>query len=120
MSMETLQPKWHMTFDGHLLEQAQRHGRLADKADDTIELQHQTLQKPRDRCWGITSFQRRETCIRRELRRRKSPETQKQIDTYEASMKAKSANKRVADATEHHQEQRQEKRVERQAFAEGS
>jgi len=35
-------------------------------------------------------------------------------------MKAKSANKRVADATEHHQEQRQEKRVERQAFAEGS
>ena len=62
--LTTLQPKWHLTFDGHLLHQVITCGGLADKADDTIEFQHQILMKLRDRCQSITSYQRRESCTR--------------------------------------------------------
>jgi hypothetical protein len=38
MKLLTLQPKWHLTFDGHLLEQFKKYGGLADKSsDETIE-----------------------------------------------------------------------------------
>jgi len=37
------QPKWHLTFDGHLLQQVIKYGGLADKSDDTIKFQHQIL-----------------------------------------------------------------------------
>jgi len=83
MKMSTRQPKWHMTFDGHLLHQVITHGGIADKADDTIEFQHQILMKLRDRCRSVTSFQRREGCMQRELRRRKSPEIQSHIEDWE-------------------------------------
>jgi hypothetical protein len=43
MGLSTLQPKWHLTFDGHLMEQFKQHGGLADKSDETIEKGHQTL-----------------------------------------------------------------------------
>ena len=119
MRIGTLQPKWHMTFDRHLLEQARKHGGLADKADDTIELQHQMLMKLRDRYRGMTSYQRRETCIRRELRRRKSPEIQAQIEKYEAFIKEKTTNKRAIAVTERQQDQREAKRVKREAFVNG-
>jgi len=49
MGIKTLQPKWHLTFDGHYLQQVIKYGGLADKADDTIELQHQILMKLRNR-----------------------------------------------------------------------
>lgn len=42
MGISTWQPKWHMTFDGHLLNQVITCGGLADKSDESIELQHQT------------------------------------------------------------------------------
>jgi hypothetical protein len=54
MKLSTLQPKWHLTFDGHLLEQFNKYGGLADKFDETIEKGHQTLKVLRERFRGIS------------------------------------------------------------------
>ena len=35
MGLSTLQPKWHLTFDGHLLDQVTKYGGLADKSYKT-------------------------------------------------------------------------------------
>jgi hypothetical protein len=43
MKLSTLQPKWHLTFDGHLLQQYIKYGGLADKSDESTEKEHQTL-----------------------------------------------------------------------------
>ena len=115
MNMSTLQPKWHMVFDGHLLQQVITYGGLADKSDDTIELQHQVRMRLRDRYRSVTSYERRETCIRRELRRRKSPEINHQIDSYEAAKRLKSTSKRQEEANNRHTELREAKRVKREA-----
>jgi len=115
MELGTAQPKWHMTFDGHLVQQVIKYGGLADKADDTIEFQHQILMKLWDRYRDITSYERRETCIRRELRRRKSPEIQSHIDFWEVAKKAKNTSKRSQDAADRKHNQREAKRVKREA-----
>jgi len=119
MDIGNAQSKWHLTFDGHLLQQVIKHGWLADKSDDTIEFQHQMLMKPRDRCRSVTSYQPREICIRRQLRRMKSPETQAHVDQCEASIKVKTTNKRAVTATELQEEQREAKRVKREAVLHG-
>ena len=119
MGIGNAQPKWHLTIDGHLLSQVIKCGGLADKSDDTIEFQHQTLMKLRDRYRSVTSYQRRETCIRQQLRRMKSPEIQSHVDKCEASIKVKKANKRAVAATKHRQEQRELKRVKREAVLQG-
>jgi len=119
MNIGTLQPKWHLTFDGHLVDQVRKHGGLADKADDTIEFQHQTLMKLRDRYRSVRSFRTKETCTRRELRRRKSPEIQSHVDSYEASIKRKKNSKRALDATERQHQQRKAKKVKREAAIDG-
>jgi hypothetical protein len=69
IKLSTLQPKWHLTFDGHLLNQFNQYAGLADKSDETIEKEHQTLKVLRDRFRGIAFYEAREACIRRELRR---------------------------------------------------
>jgi hypothetical protein len=97
MNLSTLQPKWHLTFYGHLLEQFNRYGGLADKSDETIEKWHQTLKTLRDRFRGITLYEQKETCVRRELCRGQSPEIQQHIDKYEASIKQSDATKRARD-----------------------
>ena len=119
MGLTTLQPKWHLTFDGHLLHQVITYGGIADKADDTIEFQHQILMKLRDRYRSIASYQRREGCIRRELRRRKSPEIQSHIDSYESAIKLKNNNKRQQDAADRHTQEREAKRIKREAVIDG-
>jgi len=119
MNLTTLQPKWHLTFDGHILHQVITYGGLADKADDTIQFQHQMLMKLQDRYRSITSYQRREGCIRRELRRRKSPEIQSHIDTYETAVKLKTETKRQTEASARHTEEREAKRVKREAVLDG-
>jgi len=118
MGIKTLQPKWHLTFDGHLVEQVIKHGGLADKADDTIEFQHQMLMKLRDRHRSVTSCQRRENCIRKELRRTKSPEIQRHIDRCEKDRKRtnKAASKRTQEAKDRQQEERAAKRMKRETF----
>ena len=115
MNIGTLQPKWHMTFDGHLVDQVIKYGGLADKADDAIEFQHQILMKLRDRFRSVTSFRKKETCIHRELRRRQSPEIQRQIDSYEAAIKRKPNRKRQRDATDRQQQHREAKKIKREA-----
>lgn len=100
MSLSTQQPKWHLTFDGHLLDQFSRFGGLADKSDETIEKGHQTLKRMRERFRGITDYKTRETCIRRELRRVRSPDVEKHIDEYKNKIKHRGGTKRGIDATE--------------------
>jgi hypothetical protein len=97
MGLSTMQPKWHLTFDGHLLNQVQKYGGLADKSDESIEKGHQTLKTLRERFRGISSYQQRETCIRRELRRGRSPEIQKHIEDYEALIQQSQSTKRALD-----------------------
>ena len=97
-----------------------KYGGLADKSDESIELQHQTLRRLGDRFRSITSYQKKETCIRKELRRDKSPEIQKQVDKCIATKKrVKRDSKRALDFTERQHEERETKRVKREAFVDG-
>jgi len=57
--------------------------------------------------------------MRRELWRRKSPEIQGHVGQCEANIKENSAGKRAAAVTEHQQDQREAKRVKREAFVNG-
>jgi hypothetical protein len=41
LGLSTLQPKWHLTFDGHLLHCVDVCGGLADKSDEAIKKGHQ-------------------------------------------------------------------------------
>ena len=112
MKLSTRQPKWHLTFDGHLLRQFKKYGGLADKSDESIEKGHQTLKLMRDRFRGVASFELRESCIRRELRRTRSPEIQKHIDNYENSIKQASGTKREVETAER-QEQNKKVKLEK-------
>jgi hypothetical protein len=115
MGLSTLQPKWHLTFDGHLLHQVQKYGGLADKSDESIEKGHQTLKTLRERFRGISSYQQRESCIRRELRRGRSPEIQQHIDDYEALIKQSQSSKRAIDTTERQESVKKAKQERRGA-----
>jgi len=116
MEIGTLQPKWHVTFDGHLLHQVKLCGGIADKSDETTELQHQVLMKLKDQLRRVTSYKGRETCIRKELRRGKSPETKSHLDKHQASVKRKPTSKRVLAMNTRQEDQRATKRVKREAF----
>jgi hypothetical protein len=117
MDLSTLQPKWHLTFDGHLLHQFNKFGGLADKSDETIEKGHQTLKQLRDRFRGVSSYEQKETCIRRELRRGRSPEIQQHIDKYEASIKQSDATKRARDTAERVDNKKKAKQEKRAAYS---
>jgi hypothetical protein len=117
MELSTLQPKWHLTFDGHLLHQFNKYGGLADKSDETIEKGHQTLKLLRDRFRGVTSYEMREACIRCELRRSRSPEIQRHIDRYEARIKQNEGNKRAIDTAERLDNKKKAKREKRAAYS---
>jgi hypothetical protein len=113
----TNQPKWHLTFDGHLYYQVARFGGLADKSDETIEKGHQTLKALRERFRRISSYERRETCIRRELRRGRSHEVLKHIEAYEEAIKQNVGTKRASDAADRISNKKQAKEEKRTAFA---
>jgi len=119
MGLGTQQPKWHMTFDGHLLHQVRMYGGVADKADDTIEFQHQILMRLKDRFRSVPSYRKREICIQRELRREKSPEIESHIAKYKASINGKTNSKRAIETTERQQSTRDAKRVKREGFLQG-
>ena len=116
MGLSTLQPKWHLTFDGHLLDQFTKYGGLADKSDESIEKGHQTLKALRNRFRGIPTYEQRETCIRRELRRGRSPEIQQHIDNFEAMIKQSSASKRAMDTAERKDNNKRAKLEKRGTF----
>ena len=116
MGLSTLQPKWHLTFDGHLLDQFTKFGGLADKSDETIEKGHQTLKALRNRFSGISTYERRETCIRRELRRSRSTEIQQHIDNFEALIRQSSTTKRATDTVERQDNNKRVKLEKRGTF----
>ena len=116
MGLTTLQPKWHLTFDGHLLYQYEHFGGIADKADDSIEFQHQILKRLRDRYRRVSSFQVRSTCVLREFRRQRSSQIQANIARYEQSKKQRSTTKRQVDAVERKAGVQLAKRLKREAF----
>jgi hypothetical protein len=107
MKVSTLQPKWHLTFDGHLMDQYSRYGGLADKSDESIEKGHQTLKVLREQ---------QETCIRRELRRSRSPAIQQHIDRYQTSIKQSSTIKRSRDTEERLDNKKKAKEEKRDAY----
>ena len=69
LSLTTLQPKWHLTFDGHLLDQVTHMHGIADKGEDPIEKAHQDWRVMYERFCRIPSFERGERCIRRAWKR---------------------------------------------------
>jgi hypothetical protein len=52
----TDQPKWHLLFDGHLVDQVRMFWGLADKLDDVIEKAHQPWKREKERTWNIKNF----------------------------------------------------------------
>jgi hypothetical protein len=120
MKLSTLQPKWHLTFDGHLYYQVSRFGGLADKSDESIEKLHQTFKALYDRYRRISSYERRETCIRRELRRGRSPEVQQHITAYEEAIKQSAGSKRALDTADRTANKKLAKVEKRAAYAVGT
>lgn len=116
MKLSTQQPKWHLTFDGYLMQQVQLYGGLADKADDSIEKFHQTLKGLRDRFRGTRSYEMKETCIHRELRRQRSAEIRQEVEAFEAKIKQSSGTKRKKEALERQKEKSEAKKAKREAF----
>jgi hypothetical protein len=116
MELGTLQPKWHLTFDGHLYYQVSKFGGLADKSDESIEKGHQTLKTLRERFRRISSYEKRENCIRRELRRGRSQQVQAHIATYEAAVKQRAGTKRAIETAERLANKRQVKDEKRSAY----
>lgn len=119
MKLTTLQPKWHLTFDGHLLWQVKTYGGLADKSDESIEKVHQLLKQLRDRYRGIPSYEMKETCIRRELRRMRSPEIKQVVDSYERMIQQASGTKRATDTSERQDNKKKAKQEKREAYIVG-
>ena len=99
-----------------MLDQFTKYGSLADKSDESIEKGHQTLKALRNRFRGIPSYEQCETCIRRELRRGRSPEIQRHIDDFENIKKQSSASKRVMDTAERQDNNKRAKLEKRETF----
>ena len=116
MKLTTLQPKWHLTFDGHLLFQYKHFGGICDKADDSIEFQHQTLKRLRDRYRRVSSFQTRTKCILREYRRQRSSRIESNIAKFEHSRKQNPTNKRKVDAAQRNLDLQVAKKLKREGF----
>ena len=116
MKLTTLQPKWHLTFDGHLLYQYEHFGGIADKADDSIEFQHQTLKRLKDRYRRVSSYQIRSKCVLREFRRQRSSQIKANIAKFEAAKKHHPTNKRRLDAVKKNLDHQIAKKLKREGF----
>jgi hypothetical protein len=71
--ISTLQPKWHLTFDFHLLKQMRKFGGLADKSDETIEKGHQEWKTYQQRYARVGNFQQQQLAIRKAWKRGRHP-----------------------------------------------
>jgi hypothetical protein len=118
MGIGTLQPKWHLAFDGHLVHQAKKYRGLADKSEDPIEKGHQEGKEMNRRYGRIANFSKRHNCIRRALRRRRHHEIQFHIESFEMKKKQRTGGKRKTDAEEKQQVKRVAKKVKREGYAE--
>jgi hypothetical protein len=64
----------------------------------------------------ISSYEQKETCIRRELRRSRSPEIQQIIDKHEALTKQSASSKRATDTAERVDGNKKAKQEKRDAY----
>ena len=117
LNITTLQPKWHYTFDGHLVDQVKRFQGLADKGDDPIEKGHQVWNIFYDRFCRIVSFSKREKCIRKAEKRSRHPAIEKEIELFHQERKKHSeTSNRKRRAREGENELKEMKRVKREAI----
>ena len=73
-------PKAHLLFDGHLIEQVRLYGGLADKADDEIERAHQIHGKLDKLTCNLKNYERRNDNQQRAVYRRANPVVNKQLN----------------------------------------
>ena len=92
VGISKFQPKWHYVFDGHLLDQYEHCGGLADKSDETIEKGHQEWKRLRQRFWRITNFEVREKAMVTAWRRRKHPNIQQALAKFRSQLPRQSPN----------------------------
>ena len=117
LGISTLQPKWHLTFDGHLVDQVRKFHGLADKGDDPIEKGHQTWKIFYERFCRIVSFSKREKCIRKAWKRSRHPGIQNEIKLFDERRKKQSENSvRKRKAQQGENDLKQEKKMKREAF----
>jgi hypothetical protein len=117
--LTTLQPKWHLIFDGHLIDQVRREGGLADKNDDAIEKAHQPWKREKERTWNIQNFEEQQRSQLKSVRKR----NHYKINGRMAEVSNK--RKRLFKSNSHAEKldaakanEREEKVVKRQAYIE--
>ena len=117
LGLSTLQPKWHLAFDGHLLHCVASCGGLADKSDEAIEKGHQEWKRLHDRFCRMRNFQQQQKCIVRAWRRQQHHSIVAAVAKFESKRpkhstttdRKKKAEARVAD-------EKESKKVKREAF----
>ena len=117
LGLSTKQPKWHLTFDGHLLHCVKLFGGLADKDDAVIEKGHQEWTRLQERFCRIRNFEKRQTCIMRAWRQRRHHSIISAIEEFESKRpkhKADTERKRKADGVK--AEEKESKKVKRESF----
>jgi hypothetical protein len=98
------------------LEQVKLYGGLADKSNETKEKRHQALKVLRECLRGNMSFEHKEACVRRELRRSRSTEIKEIIDNYNALIKREDGTKRAIDISERQDNKKKAQQKKRDSF----
>lgn len=89
----TLQPKWHMVFSGHLIEQVRTHGGIGDKNDDMIEKAHQPWKREKERTWNVKQFQSQQLCQLKSIRKRSHHLIESKLNDFGIKRKRRFTNK---------------------------
>jgi hypothetical protein len=82
-------PKAHLVFDGHMLEQFVKHGGLADKTEDSIEFDHQEWKKEKHRTRSVKNFKHQQKCQIKRMWRKSHWRVTRIISNFEAGRKRK-------------------------------
>ena len=117
LGLSTKQPKWHLTFDGHLLRCVTSFGGLADEDDAVIEKGHQEWTRLQERFCRTQNFEKRQTCIMSTWQQQRHHSIISAIEDFEAKRPKHELNaerKRKADGVR--AEEKESKKVKREAF----
>jgi hypothetical protein len=113
----TGQPKWHLSFDGHLLNQSRKYGGLADKSDATVEKGHQIWKEYQGRFTRMANFEQQQNSIRRAWRRSRHPRVEQAVQDFKKSRKRqKSDSERKRKADDKLRAKKEEKKIKREHF----
>jgi hypothetical protein len=106
-----LQPKWHLTFDGHLLDCVKSCGGLADKSDD------QEWKRLQESFCRIRNFEQQQKCIMRAWRRQQHYSIVAAVAEFEAKRpKHSSATNRKKKAEARVADEKKIKKVKREGY----